>query len=296
MLWFEINLAMLFLTIWLLSADWHPRLRLFSFLAPFFFIPVIGTLGVGQYDFPTLLGTAILIYAIRRQRLALTSIGAALLTFKPHVGILIFVAALIYFFFSRSAFSRRALIWIFSGIAILCVIGLIADPLWMMDYPRSFSTYQTGADIAGCIACASLPSWLAARFIANPTLSQMTLIGGIVFVVLILLFGLIRSSLLKSPDYLLNVSIVITLLAIPHLYNYDFVLLLIPFALLAEQSHSWLERIGLIILYLFPFFAITIFGRANGDPSLLVVTLILALLVFIHARSLPPLDVSPRTA
>jgi hypothetical protein len=34
MLWFEVNLVMLFLTVWFLSADWHPRLRLFSFLTP----------------------------------------------------------------------------------------------------------------------------------------------------------------------------------------------------------------------------------------------------------------------
>jgi len=296
MLWFEINLVMLFLTVWFLSIDWHPRLRLFSFLASFFFIPVIGTLGVGQYDFPVLLGSAILIYAIRHQRLAPTSIGAALLTFKPHVGIPIYIAVLLYFFLLRDLFSRRALVWIFGGTAFLCAIGLIADPLWMIDYPLSFLTYQTGADIASCAACDSLPSWLAGHLIPNSTLSQMTLIAVVLFVVLILLFGLIRSRLLKSPDYLLNVSILIVLLANPHLYNYDFILLLIPFALLAEVSRSWLERIGLIVLYLLPFFAIVIFGRMIGDPTLLFVTLLLALLIFIHARKLPLLDVSPRAA
>ena len=295
-LWFEINLVMLFLTVWFLSADWHPRLRLFSFLAPFFFIPIIGTLGVGQYDFPVLLGSAILIYAIRHKRLALISIGAALLTFKPHVGIPIFIAVLLYFFLLRDLFSRRALVWIFVGIASLCVIGLIADPLWMIDYPLSFLTYQTGADIASCAACDSLPSWLAGHLISNPALSQMTLIGALLFVVLIFLFGLIHSRLLKSADYLLNISILIDLLANPHLYNYDFILLLIPFALLAEESRSWFERIGLIILYLFPFFAIVRFGRTIGDPTLLFVTLLLALLVFIHARKFPPLDVSPHAA
>ncbi len=296
MLWFEINLMMLFLTVWFLSADWHPRLRLFSFLAPFFFISIIGTLGVGQYDFPVLLGSAILIYAIRHQRLALISIGAALLTFKPHLGIPIFLAILLYFFFLRDLFSRRALVWIFSGMAFLSIIGLIADPLWLIDYPLSFLTYQTGADIASCAACDSLPSWLAIHLIPNPTLSQMTLVGAVLFVVLVLIFGSIRSRLLKSPDYLLNVSILIVLLANPHLYNYDFILLLIPFALLAEVSRSWLERIGLMILYLFPFFAIVIFGRMIGDPTLLFVTSLLALLIFIHARKHPPLDVSPHAA
>ncbi|MFZ1040910.1 MAG: glycosyltransferase family 87 protein [Anaerolineales bacterium] len=295
-LWFESNLVMLFLTVWFLGADWHPRLRLFSFLAPFLFIPIIGTLGVGQYDFPVLLGSAILIYAIRHQRLALISIGAALLTFKPHVGIPIFLAVLIYFFLSRGSFGRRALVWIFSGVAFLCIIGLLADPLWMIDYPLSFSAYQAGADIASCAACDSLPSWLATHLIPNSTLSQMTLIGAALFVILIFLFYLIRSRLLKSADYLLNVSILIVLLANPHLYNYDFILLLIPFALLAEGSTSWFERIGLTLLYLFPFFAIVKFGRSIGDPSLVGVTLILTLLVFIHARNPQPLDVSPYAA
>jgi hypothetical protein len=173
---------------------------------------------------------------------------------------------------------------------------LISDPLWLIDYPLSFVTYQTGADIASCAACDSLPSWLAGHLIPSPTLSQMTLIGAALFVVLILLFGLIRSRLLKLPDYLLNVSILIVLLANPHLYNYDFILLLIPFALLAEASRSWFERIGLILLYLFPFFAIVKFGRSLGDPSLIGVTLILTMLVFIHVRNPPPLDVSPYAA
>jgi hypothetical protein len=296
MLWFEINLVMLFLTVWFLSADWRPRPRLFSFLAPFFFIPVIGTLGVGQYDLPVLLGSAILIHTIRHQRLALMPIGAALLTFKPHIGIFIFVAILIYFFFTRNSFSHRALGWILGGMVILCAIGLIADPLWLIDYPHSFLIYQTGTDIATCAACDSLPAWLATRFISNPTLSQMTWIGAILFVLLMILFGSIRSYLLKSPVYLISISILIVLLTIPHLYNYDFILLLMTFTLLAEESHSWLDRIGLIVLYLLPFFAIVIFGRTVGDPSLIFVTLMLAALIYIHAHKFPQLDVSPRTA
>ncbi|HUI89964.1 MAG TPA: glycosyltransferase family 87 protein [Anaerolineales bacterium] len=296
MLWFEINLLMLFLTVWFLSSDWHPRLRLFSFLAPFFFIPIIGTLGVGQYDFPVLLGCAILIHAIRRQRPALASIGAALLVFKPHIGLLVIFAVLTYFFFRRDVFSRRALAWIFGSVAFLCLIGLIADPLWLIDYPRSFLTYQTGADIASCAACDSLPAWLAIHIIPDPTLSQMTWVGAILFIVLILSFGSLRSRLLTSADDLLSVSILVVLLAIPHLYNYDFILLLIPFAILSEKSRSWPERAFLIVLYLFPFFAIVLVGRTAGDPTLLWVTLALTWLHFLHARKLPELDFSTRTA
>ncbi|HUH99044.1 MAG TPA: glycosyltransferase family 87 protein [Anaerolineales bacterium] len=296
MLWFEINLVMLFLTVWFLSAGWPPRLRLFSFLAPFFFIPVIGTLGVGQYDFPVLLGSAMLIYAVRQQRLAPASVGAALLTFKPHVGLPILLAALLYFFLSGGPFSRRALVWIFGGMAFLGLLGLVADPAWLIDYPHSFLTYQSGADIASCAACDSLPAWLAARFIPSPSLAQMTGIGAALFMVLLLFFGLIRARLLKAPAHLINAAILVALLALPHLYNYDFVLLLIPFALFAGEASRRCERIGLAVLYLFPFFAIVVFGRSLGDPSLLFVTLVLAALLYVQARRLPQLDVSGRGA
>ena len=296
MLWFEINLILLFSTVWFLSAGWHSRLRLISFLAPFLFIPVIGTLGVGQYGFPVLLGSAILIHAIRHKLPVLTSIGTALLTYKPHIGLPVVLVIMIYLHLRHDVFGRRALRWVIGGIAFLCIISLTADPLWFIDYPRSFLTYQTGADIASCAACDSVPAWLANHFIANPTLPQMTGIGAILFILLVLFFGSVGSHLKKSADYLVNISLLIVLMVIPHLYNYDFILLIVPFALLAEKSHSWPERIFLIILYLLPFFAIEILGRTIGDPSLLLVTLALALLVFIHAHDLPQLDVSPDAA
>jgi len=86
------------------------------------------------------------------------------------------------------------------------------------------------------------------------------------------------------------------LIEIPHLYNYDFIFLLVPFALLGEESCAWLERIGLNVLYLLPFFAILMLGRNSGDPSLLFVSLMLAALVSLLARKLSQLDVSPREA
>src|SRR5919108_4184680 len=50
-LWFELNLVMLFLSIWLLTDGWpgHWRLILFSF--SLFFLPFLGALNVGEYEF-----------------------------------------------------------------------------------------------------------------------------------------------------------------------------------------------------------------------------------------------------
>src|SRR5215208_6157076 len=74
-LWFEINLAMLFLSIWLLTDGWSGRARLIAFPLTLFFLPVLGALSVGQYDFPVLLGTAFLIYSLRKENIALTILG-----------------------------------------------------------------------------------------------------------------------------------------------------------------------------------------------------------------------------
>jgi hypothetical protein len=65
-LWFELNLVMLFLSVWLLTDGWSGRLRLIAFPLALFFLPVLGALSVGQYDFPVLLGTTLLIYSLRK--------------------------------------------------------------------------------------------------------------------------------------------------------------------------------------------------------------------------------------
>src|SRR5215510_13453916 len=103
-LWFEINVVMLLFSIWFLTDGWDGRLRLIAFPIGLMFLPVVGALSVGQYDFPVLLGTSMLIYSLRKENILLTTLGAVLLTFKPHVGALVLLAALIYLFVHRNSF------------------------------------------------------------------------------------------------------------------------------------------------------------------------------------------------
>ncbi|HET6822977.1 MAG TPA: hypothetical protein VFH34_10025, partial [Anaerolineales bacterium] len=46
-LWFELNLVMLFLSVWLLTDRWPGPLRLIAFPLSLFFLPVLGGLSVG---------------------------------------------------------------------------------------------------------------------------------------------------------------------------------------------------------------------------------------------------------
>ncbi|HZM23964.1 MAG TPA: glycosyltransferase family 87 protein, partial [Anaerolineales bacterium] len=164
-LWFELNLIMLFLSIWFLTDGWPGRLRLIAFPLALFFLPVLGALSIGQYSFPVLLGTSMLIYSLRKENVALTTLGAILLTFKPHIGALILLAALIDLIVKRKDFERRALRSILIAGGFLFVIGFVADPAWPIAYPKMLLNYQGEGNVSSCSECASLPVWLSRWFL-----------------------------------------------------------------------------------------------------------------------------------
>jgi hypothetical protein len=281
-LWFELNLVMLFFSIWFLTDGWSPRLRLIAFPLALFFLPVLGALAVGQYDFPVLLGIAMLIYSLRKENVALTTLGAVLLTFKPHIGALILLSALIYLILGGDNFGRRALRSSLIAGTLLFIIGFIADPVWPISYPNMLLNYQNEGNVTACSECASLPVWLS-RWFFDGSLTKAAVIAVLLLIALLLLFSSIRVALLKSPVLLLTSTLVITLLVSPYLYNYDFILLLVPFAVLNNSNKDFIYRIVVIICYLVPTFAIAFIGRA-GNISLIIVTILIAFLLYFRVK------------
>ena len=282
-LWFELNLIMLFLSVWLLTDGWSGRLRLLAFPLALFFLPVLGALSVGQYSFPVLLGTSLLVYALRRENVALTTLGAVLLTFKPHIGALILLTVLIYLIVKRNNFGQRALRSILMAGGFLFLIGFLADPAWPVAYPKMLLNYQGEGNVSTCSECASLPVWLS-RWFFDGSLGQATIIAIVLLIVLIAMFYLVRSDLMKSPELLLNLALLITLLVSPYLYNYDFILLLVPLAFLVSQNVGLIQKLAVITCYLVPTFAIALYGR-DGNISLVLATIVITLLVYLLAKS-----------
>src|SRR5215208_7086259 len=164
MLWFELNLVMLFLSIWLLTDGWSGRLRLIAFPMALFFLPVLGALSVGQYDFPVLLGISLLIYSLRRENVPLTMLGLVLLTFKPHVGALILLATLGWLLYNGGSFGRRVMRSVVLTGVFLVAAGFIADLSWVVSYPRMLLNYQNEGNVSACSECASLPVFLSRWF------------------------------------------------------------------------------------------------------------------------------------
>jgi hypothetical protein len=278
-LWFELNLVMLFLSIWFLTDGWNGRLRLIAFPLGLFFLPVLGALAVGQYDFPVLLGISLLIYSLRKENMVLTVVGFILLTFKPHVGALILLSGLGWLIGSRNSFGRRLVRPLLYAGTSLVATGFIADPAWIISYPKMLLNYQNEGNVSACSECASLPVWLS-RWFFDGSLSTATRIAIVLLVILIVLFYLVRSSF-KTHEILLTAALLITLLVSPYLYNYDFLLLLIPFAVLVKPVNLY-QIIIVLICYFIPTFALLLLGRA-GNISLILVTIVLTALLYWQA-------------
>ena len=290
-LWFELNLVMLFLSIWLLTQGWPVRLRLLAFPLGLFFLPVLGALSVGQYDFPVLLGTALLIYSLRKENIALTVLGMVLLTFKPHIGALILLSALMWLIVQRSNFGRDLLRPLLAAGVALLASGFLADPAWIISYPKMLLHYQNEGNVSACSECASLPVWLSRRLL-DGSLSGAAWIAIILLCVLIGLLFLYR-SLWRSTALVLSAALLITLLVSPYLYNYDFLLLLVPFAVLIPPGNV-LHKIIILLCDLVPTFALIGYGR-NANLTLIVASLVMLLLLYRRARK-PVIDVPASAA
>ena len=279
--WLELNLVMLFLSVHLLTDGLHPRLRLFTYPLALIFLPVIGTLAVGQYDFPILLGITLLIYAFQKENSLLTVIALALAVIKPHLGIVVSIFTLLYLLSRKDDFGKRTLQYILLTVIFLFAISFLADSAWPTNYFKSLTEYRTAGHITTCSECASLPVYLSRLFSGETAgLSSATIFGGVIFILCFVTARIYRKPLAESPLLLVNFAVLMTLLSSPYLYNYDFVLLLIPFALFLTTSNL-IQKVLLFILFLIPFAALSALGR-DGNVSLVIVSLLLLSLLIIN--------------
>jgi hypothetical protein len=134
--------------------------------------------------------------------------------------------------------------------------------------------------VASCSECASLPVFLS-RWFFDGSLANATIIAAVLLIVLAGIFFMIRKALLTSHELLLISSLLITLLVSPYLYNYDFLLLLVTFAILAVKG-GIAHKVVVVGCYLVPTLTILWLGR-EGNISLSIAAILLA--VLLHQRA-----------
>ena len=308
-LWFGLNLSMLMISVWLLrngnnsasqnsesndSSRWmQSRETLHSvrvlaktllyYLLAILFVPVLGSLFVGQFIFPVLLGASLLTFSLRRENVPLTALAAALLTFKPHLGGPLAGAALIYLFLRRDDFSHRARTAILVTALLLFAVGFLADPNWPVNYLHSLLGFRDMPGVVSCGLCASLPVALVSLVTGQTSIVPALPLGAALFIVLFGALFLFRREVFRTPESLVAASVLVTLLADPYLLNYDFALLLAPLFLLRRAARR-VDWIWLILAYLLPLLLLGLLGRA-GSLYLPLAALLLFGLLLVRARN-----------
>jgi hypothetical protein len=267
-LWFGVSLILLALSVWLLQAKRTGRIRLTLSLLAILWAPVLGSLFVGQYGFPVLLGAALMAYALRQEKAALMAIAGILLTFKPHLGGLILVLALVHLLTRRGPSARSGLIALATAGVVLLAVSFVASPAWPLAYWQSLTGFK---DVSQCNQCVS-PAMLAASF-AGRGLDLAVWIAAVLAVGIG--YWLVRnwSRLSTSADYLVSAGVLATLIVSPYLQNYDYLLLLVPFFELSRTAKGW-GWAWLALAFLAPLAALALLGTA-GNGWLMLSTAIL---------------------
>lgn len=277
-IWFELNFLMLMLSTWLLTDGWNVRLRLVSFLVAILYIPVLGSLYVGQYNFPVLLGSALFIYALKKENVILTTLAFVLLTFKPHLGVPLAGIMFIHLIIHRTEFTKRVVKAILLTVALLFVISFIADSVWVVNYVKAIIGYQAIPSDVGCFICTSLPVTIYYFLTGQMALPPAFLIGGLLFVFTFIVLYVFRRDILSSPIKLFVSSILIIFLSAPYIFNYDYVLLLVPIFSLIASSLKW-KWVWATLAYLSPQLLIALLGR--GSNLFLPFTALLMLIIIL---------------
>ncbi|HND48657.1 MAG TPA: glycosyltransferase family 87 protein [Anaerolineales bacterium] len=290
-IWFEINFAMTILAIWFLTDGWKPKWQLTAMVAALLFMPVIGSMYIGQYNFTILLGAAMLVYSLKKENVPLTAIAFALLTFKPHLGVFLAIVMFIYLIFRRDEFSKRSIKAILLAGAILFVSGFIVDFPWPVHYFESLTRFR---GIVECDSCASLPVLLMHLATGEDTLELGFLIGVITYPLLFLIVYLVRRDIFHSPDLLISIAVPIVLMSYPYLFSYDYVLFLIPLLILFGTV-SRIDWFWVLPLYFLPTVLTFIFVR-DVSRYLPLLALSVFVLQLIRARGEPSKFVHVETA
>lgn len=274
--WFLLNLAMLMLSVWLLTDGWTPRKRLYSFVAAPLFLPVFGALTVGQYVFPTILGMAALVYALRHKIIWMIPLGMALVTFKPHVGMLVALAVTVRFFLRRGDFNRRAILYTAATGASLFLLGFLADGNWIVNYPKSLFAFK---GVSECEICVSLPMTIVR--LAGLGFDQAFIVS--LALLTVFSFVLFKNFSRMDDGSLVALFTCMALLVNPYLLNYDFAFAILPLFMLASIARTRTDWFILALSFLLPWLGLIFFGR-DGNITLLLSTMLIAIVLLTNVR------------
>lgn len=259
--WMFINIAVLFSSAFLLTAKWKPIPRILAIMAALVFIPSIGLIVVGQYSALVLLGATLFLYAAQREDAPLTALGLLLMTFKPHLGLFLLPVSFFWLVFQKTPFARRAIWMTLAGGLLLALLGFLADSAWPVTYVRSLMSYTTIPGVANRDLSASFSALLVKMLLGYGSAFWATCLSVVLIAIMLALFW--RFKLFAQLELLVAGCVLLTLLGDPYMFNYDYVLILLPLAFLARHAKSIVSRFILGIVYFVPWLSLILERNAN---------------------------------
>jgi hypothetical protein len=246
-LWLVLNAAMLVAAILLLTESWPTLRRVVSVAFSFLVLPVLGLIWVGQFTMPVLLGGALFLSGARRESSWRVAAGLLLMTYKPHVGVLMLAAGGVWLLLNAQPWSRRALRLAVLGGAVLLGGSFLYDPGWPSHYLAALRGFGNLSTFVICDLCAGVPTSLVRLFTGQPDTSLAVWVGAGFF--LLILGWLYRERIGPGEDMprLIAIAAAAILFVNPYLMNYDFAMLLLPLAYIGDHST---ERMGWIAVVL----------------------------------------------
>ncbi len=273
-LWLVLNGAMLVAAVLLLTETWTGLKRVLAVAFSFLMLPVLGLLWVGQFALPVLLGGALFLSGSRRQSALRVAAGLLLMTFKPHVGVLMLVVGGLWLLLERKPWSRRALGFSFAGGVIILLGSFLYDPFWPSNYLTALRGFGNLGTFVICDLCAGVSTSLVRLFAGQPDTSLAVWVSAGLF---ILVSGWLlwkRISLREEMPRLTAISATTILFINPYLMNYDFIMLLLPLAYLISES----EKTGIVVagaVFLLPWLGLVLGQRTALALSLAACALLM---------------------
>jgi alpha-1,2-mannosyltransferase len=273
--WFGLNLLMLVASSSLLTSGQPIMRRVLISLSAVFWLPALGSLFVGQYGFPVLLGAALMVLALKEEKPAMMALAAALLTFKPHLGLVIVLVVIALRLSRRDRFSREAALGLLAAAAVLFGLGFLASHNWPTAYAVSLMGFQGQHGVAECTQCVSLPIMMAR--LTGGGLSVAAWIALALAVPTCAWLAWRCKALAFTTSSIVSVGTLATLLMSPYLLNYDYLLLLVPLIALAGEALTHGEWAALGLAFVLPPAALAL-GGPGGNPVLVISTCIVLVL------------------
>jgi hypothetical protein len=266
--WQLLSQVLIALVVWILLRD-RPEARFQRLFLPLvvflmFFGPVYLTLQVGALGAFTLLavGTAILAWDTRASFAAGALLALTLL--KPSQGVPIALLAAVWMVARR---DWKGLLGLTGGTIALLVLGMLADPLWTVQFARSSRAllHETLGQQSNLISYAYLA--------CGHGLTCTWILGGLASALVLSACGVLlwRWQCLLSPWESFNIIIPVAFVSTFYLWSYDQILYVIPIVWIAmvllERTNSFVPPfVFVLVLVLISF--IVLFRQASSQSDL----------------------------